>query len=131
MVSLACVSIAAKNLAVFVVIPGIESGGQAGASRGTEGGLAQTVDGAGTGARISPCVWEMTMTTKQESLKRFSIQELETALGRALAELSGREYSVNISEVNYSAEVGLTGPGPVAMKLSVTPAASEDPTLPF
>lgn len=71
------------------------------------------------------------MTTKQDSLKRFSILELEAALGGALAELAGREYSVSISEVNYSAEVGMTGPGPVAMKLAVTPVDSEDPTLPF
>lgn len=74
---------------------------------------------------------EQTMATPDLSLKKVTTEQLQQALGRALLELTGVEYAVDIRQIDYSNESTLAGPGAVPMQLTVRRVPAAGGTMGF
>ncbi len=72
---------------------------------------------------------ENNMKASERSLKKFAPEQLELAIGKALRELTGDEYSVSIAQIDFSSEGGLTGPGQVPMHVNVRRVVPNDDAL--
>lgn len=71
------------------------------------------------------------MATPDLSLKKFTTEQLQQAFGKALLELTGVEYAVDIRQIDHSNESTLAGPGAVPMQLTVRRVLAVDRSMGF